>query len=690
MAEKTGGEFNCFICHKTYTDPRILQCFHIYCQKCLLERVVQDHQQGKSFSCPICHQITLIPASGIAGLKPAFHINRLLHKNESVSMEKADSMLENKSSCEKLTVCCSEHNGREVEVFCETCEMLICYKCVSKCGKHHNHDYEDINDSIKQYKEELTPLLQLVDENMQHVTEVSKKFDLHYEEITEQQKSIEAEIRNSSKQLHEVINRRQDELISQLYQITKIKQQCYTSQNDQIMQHQARLGRCLEFTRESLKTDIHEALTMKTAILKQVRELASKLQLDLIIPCTGVTTTFSALEDAATAACQNYGKIYASELPDPSKCVATGSGIEDVVVGEKTATHLSIVNSKGEPCGDTIVSLSLEVELASELTGSKVNGSIEHGLGGHGKHIFNYQPTVKGRHQLQIKVNGQHIVGSPFIVAVKLPVKKLGTPFQTLNNIGSPWGVAINGKGEVVVTEFVANCVSVFKPCGEKIEPSFGNCHSSSRGCTGVTVDGEENIVVTDWVSHHIRKFTPDGVCLKDVGEKGCESLQFHNPCSIAYSASNKRFYVADTYNHRVQVLNSDLEFVSKFGTRGQSIKQFEAPYGIATDSTGRVYVADSGNHRIQVFTADGKCLRMLSKHISNPVGVAVDGYGLLYVSDGGSHKVSVFTSDGELITSFGEDGRESGQFKNLRGIAVDDIGLVYVCDGGNNRVQIF
>ena len=43
------------------------------------------------------------------------------------------------------------------------------------------------------------------------------------------------------------------------------------------------------------------------------------------------------------------------------------------------------------------------------------------------KYEISYQPSSRGRHQLHIKVEGEHIKGSPFPVTVRLPVKKLGT-----------------------------------------------------------------------------------------------------------------------------------------------------------------------------------------------------------------------------------------------------------------------
>ena len=92
MAEEAVGklheELNCSIRLDRYTDPRILQCFHVYC---LVALVKLDQQGQLSLSCPICRQVTPIPASGTAGLQSAFRINRLLEIVEE--KEKANDSL---------------------------------------------------------------------------------------------------------------------------------------------------------------------------------------------------------------------------------------------------------------------------------------------------------------------------------------------------------------------------------------------------------------------------------------------------------------------------------------------------------------------------------------------------------------------------------------------------------------------
>ena len=59
-------------------------------------------------------------------------------------------------------------------------------------------------------------------------------------------------------------------------------------------------------------------------------------------------------------------------------------------------------------------------------------------------------------------------------------------------------------------------------------------------------------------------------LCLVPV-ERGREALQFSFPTEIAYNAKNRMMYVVEGWNHRVQILNSDLTFSSTLGKNGSS-----------------------------------------------------------------------------------------------------------------------
>ena len=707
MAEKTlkkvEEELNCSICLDTYSDPKLLQCFHAYCRKCLVKLVVRDQQGQLILTCPICRHDTPVPANGVAGLQPAFQINHLLeimeeHKKAAAdppaSAETAERDSASLTSHDKVKVCCREHAGKEVELFCETCGEPVCWKCIAKGGKHHSHDYEELDKAFERYKVEVTTSLEPMEKQVTTITKALAQLDARCAEISDQRAAVEADVHTAFGKLQRILDTRKTELIGQLHHITQRKLKVLAVQRDQLETTLAQLSSCLGFMRESLKTGSQEeVLLMKSSVVKQVKELTTTFPPDMLKPSTEADAIFSSLADVATA-CRNYGQISAPGLPDPSKCHATGKGIEAAVVGEMSTAVLQAVNFKGQPCEEPIQ--SSECELVSELSGTRTRGSIERR--GQSQYEINYQPTITGRHQLHVKVEGQHIRGSPFTISAKSPVEKLGTPILTLRGVEQPWGVAINQRGEVIVTDCGGHCVSVFSPSGEKLRTfgTYGSGQGQFQYPRGVAVDGEWNILVADGVNHRIQKFTPEGQFLTAVGAYGKGPLQFLRPTDIVLNAANKKVYVTDCGNHRVQVLNSDLTFSSSFGKRGSGKGQFDIPCGIACDSTGKVYVADNVNNRVQVFTAEGKFLKMFGRRgagrgeLWGPVGVAIDSYDMVYVSEYGNGRVSVFTSEGVFVTSFGSHGEGPGQFKSPHGVAVDNSGVVYVCDHSNHRVQIF
>ena len=115
------------------------------------------------------------------------------------------------------------------------------------------------------------------------------------------------------------------------------------------------------------------------------------------------------------------------------------------------------------------------------------------------------------------------------------PVQKLGTPIKIIGGLKGPWGVAVNKRGDIIVTENGGHCVSIFSLAGEKIK-SFGSLGSNNGqlNCPeGVAVDTDDNILVADCDNHRIQKFTSDGNFIASVGKHlASESPWFCHPPS--------------------------------------------------------------------------------------------------------------------------------------------------------------
>jgi len=122
----------------------------------------------------------------------------------------------------------------------------------------------------------------------------------------------------------------------------------------------------------------------------------------------------------------------------------------------------------------------------------------------------------------------------------------------------------------------------------------------------------------------------------------------------------------------------------------------FHQPGGIAVDSSGNVYIADEWNHSIKKFTSDGQLITMWGSQGSNsgeflqPRSVVLDPMGNVFVADTGNNRIQVFTPDGAFIGAWGSSGTENGLFNQPTAIAIDGSGNVCVVDTGNNRIQLF
>lgn len=372
--QKVEDQLSCSVCLDTYTMPKLLQCFHVYCQRCLVKLVAQNQQGQLGLPCPICRQVTPIPDNGVAGLRPAFHINRLLeimseHKKAADSPGSPASPESVESAPTNLTPTphtCPEHDKGQLELFCETCTELICFKCAIKGGKHSSHDYMELDKAYETYKIEIKPLLESLEKQQMTIEKALEHIDTCCGEISFQRAATEDKIHATFGRLRNVLNVRETELIGQLHQFTQSKLKGLAAQKDQIETTQAQLSSTLHFMKESLKSGTQEeVLKMKSAVTRQAKELASPLQEKYLEPITEAGLMFLTSQTAdITTSCQSYGKI---TTPDPSKCHTTTFISDEVAleVGNKYTTVVQVVGSEDQLWDEPIKSIKCELVLGA-------------------------------------------------------------------------------------------------------------------------------------------------------------------------------------------------------------------------------------------------------------------------------------------------------------------------------------
>ena len=206
----------------------------------------------------------------------------------------------------------------------------------------------------------------------------------------------------------------------------------------------------------------------------------------------------------------------------------------------------------------------------------------------------------------------------------------------------------------------------------------------------GLAVSNRDEIAVADQGNHRVQIFNSNGDFIRSFGRHGSNQGEFKYPYGIAFDKDGKIF-VADRGNHRVQIFNREGRYMGMFGGEGSLNSQLSGPWGLSLDSQGNIIVADSGNKLIKIFSPDGNFLMKIGGpgSFSAPVHcVQCDEY--LIVSDSDDHSIKVFTRKGEYKYKFGKQGGGDGEFSCPRFLSVTKSGLLMVCDRDNQRTQVF
>lgn len=245
----------------------------------------------------------------------------------------------------------------------------------------------------------------------------------------------------------------------------------------------------------------------------------------------------------------------------------------------------------------------------------------------------------------------------------------------------------------------------------------------------GISIDHKDNVWIggngsdSSGIDSHILKFTHDGRFLMQVGKAkqraNSNSLEhFGRVAKISFDPAANEAYLSDGYsNKRVAVIDMDDGKIKRFwGAYGHTpsdsslgpynpdaplAQQFRNPVHCAEPSNdGMVYVCDRPNNRIQVFRKDGSFVkeqriapRTLGDGAVWDIAFSKDPrQQFIYLADGKNEKIYVMDRQSlEILTSFGDGGRQPGQFFAVHSIATDSKGNIYTTETyEGKRVQKF
>ena len=233
----------------------------------------------------------------------------------------------------------------------------------------------------------------------------------------------------------------------------------------------------------------------------------------------------------------------------------------------------------------------------------------------------------------------------------------------------------------------------IFKPFQVKPVLSFGKKSSGDRRFDqpyGVAVSDRDEIVVADQWNHRVQVFDSNGTLLRSFGRTDENARRFNYPAGIAIN-KDRQIFVVDRDNKRIQIFSWEGRHLGSFGGKGSLDSQLSDPWGLSLDSTGNVIVADTGNKLIKIFTPDGKFVMKIGKQgsFSFPFHCVQCGEYFI-VSDHLGHCIQVFNREGHFQYKFGKQGEGDGEFTCPRFLSVTQSKNLLVCDWHNHRIQVF
>ena len=667
---------DCPICHDPYTNPKALPCQHIFCQECLEGMPLDKINRAYYFDCPICRSRTELPEDGPGAFPVAFLVNNmqsLLRKPQEPT--------------------CSDHE-KQLDIFCNTCDTVICYHCSMQHHKNHKHELID-EESYTKHCQKLRKCLLPVEGKKEALKKVMSALAEREGEIRGRGEGVLEEIHEMVEEMINVLRQSERKLTEQAKRVIDAKLKVLSEQMESAEISLSLLDNVENDVKQRLKTGSRQqVLGSKKQMIESMSEVTAQINVEELHPKE--KADFELHKDIKPL--HHIGDIVTYSSTALQQCRVKKFGcFERLTKMKKLSFSLSMQAPDSSLLYHPVS--SFRCSLVPVGKGKPIHTIVTTTSTDPGVYRVQCNLSTSGTHTVKVQLGDVQLEDISLVIPINPYLDNIIniTPVQVVTELNGPWGVAVGDDNHVIITECAGDCVTILDREGKKVKSLGGKGGSGnvkfSSPC-GLAITPDKFILVSD--NHRIHKISMNGFHKISVGEEGSGPLQFKCPDGIAISPITGQIYIADDNNHRVQVLNPDLTFSHSFGSKGSANGQFKSPRDIAIDSQGLVYVADCNNDRIQKFSSDEKFVGQFGNkrygpgRLKNPIGITIDTAArptsIVYVSELDNHCISIFTSEGGFISRI--DCHRSKVY--LKGLKVDEDGFLYVCDYRNNQLVVY
>ena len=251
-----------------------------------------------------------------------------------------------------------------------------------------------------------------------------------------------------------------------------------------------------------------------------------------------------------------------------------------------------------------------------------------------------------------------------------------------------PRGVAFDEKSKLiyVADRSVAGNISVFSITGEYIDRF---CEGLIKHPYGIAIS-DNNVFVSDRWSHCVYKFTlPNCQLVTKVGKEGTGVGEFNTPRFLSIT-TDRSMLVADCFNDRIVVMNTDLKH-----TRYIKHRTMTRPTDVKVNNNKLYVLSIQDSPCLHVFSLTGeKISSLITRDYSGDAQVrqcysfCFDKKQNVLMSDYLAGNIKVFSQEGALLHSLGDT---QGRHIKPHGITLTDCNtIICVSDDTKFRLHIF
>jgi sugar lactone lactonase YvrE len=389
-----------------------------------------------------------------------------------------------------------------------------------------------------------------------------------------------------------------------------------------------------------------------------------------------VGTVGSGIGDAAGVGVDPRGDLFvadsaADDVAEIQKAVVNFGNLNLGATGETVTLNYDIT-STGTLGAQNVLTLGASNSDFTLASGSTCTGSVT--SGGTCVVKATFTPTAAGLRYGAVQLtDAEGNIATTLLFGTALgPEIAFGPGTQTTisNSLGlnTPDGVAVDGKGDIIIADTFNNRVINLPPKGAFTTIGTGLCEPA-----GVAVDGAGDVFIADYCNNRVVDVPSGGGAQVTVGSG------LNGPKDVAVDGQGDVF-VADTGNNRVvEVVPGGTQIVLNVSVASLGLN---SPTGVAVNAEGDVLIADTGNNRVVEVETNG-VQTTIGSGFNQPTGVAVDGAGSIsqsqpgdvYVADYGNQRVVEVPAGGSPQFTIG-----SG-YSGPHGVAVDAAGDLFVAD---------